>query len=395
MSCDLIAMPRPIVDRTRALLDEDKALGIPGAHLMLSATHSHTGPLLLSGSSRDPALGGGEAAARAYNEQLPRKIVESIRKAVERLAPARASAGVGREEGLAFNRRFLMKDNSVGWNPGKRNPKIVRPIGPIDPAVPVVAFESAGEPRKAVATYVNYAMHLDTVGGSQVSADYPHTLSAVLAKLHGEQAVTLFTIGAAGDINHIDVSTDRPQGGPGEATRIGTVLAGEVIKTTPKLEPITAAAPRVRASVVPLDLPEIAEGELQKARQVAVKFGKDAPSFMERVQAFKVLDVASREGKPIDAEVQVIALGDDLAWVALPGEVFVELGMEIKRRSPFKHTIVATLANGTIGYIPTARAYDEGNYEPVSARCAKGSGERLVEEALKLLAQAKGDTRAR
>ena len=58
-----------------------------------------------------------------------------------------------------------------------------------------------------------------------------------------------------------------------------------------------------------------------------MKFGKDAPAFLERVQAFKVLDVAAREGKPLEAEVQVIALGDDLAWVGLPGEIFVELGL--------------------------------------------------------------------
>jgi hypothetical protein len=123
---------------------------------------------------------------------------------------------------------------------------------------------------------------------------------------------------------------------------------------------------------------------------VAVKFGKDQPSFMQKVQAFKVLDVAAREGKPLDAEVQVIALGDDLAWVGLPGEVFVELGLAIKQASPFKHTVIVELANGSIGYTPTRRAYDEGNYEPVSARCAAGSGEQLVEAAVRLLKEVKG-----
>jgi neutral ceramidase len=98
-----------------------------------------------------------------------------------------------------------------------------------------------------------------------------------------------------------------------------------------------------------------------------------------------VLDVYGRDGKPQQVEVQVIALGQDLAWISLPGEIFVELGLAIKEASPFKHTIIAELANGSIGYIPTQRAFTEGNYEPVSARCAAGSGELLVDATIKLL----------
>src|SRR5688572_32776554 len=97
------------------------------------------------------------------------------------------------------------------------------------------------------------------------------------------------------------------------------------------------------------------------------------PKFLDRVKAFKVLDVAAREGKPLEVEVQIIALGNELAWVSLPGEVFVELGLAIKKRSPFKQTMLAELANGSIGYIPDRRAYAEGAYEPISARCAPGS----------------------
>jgi hypothetical protein len=77
--------------------------------------------------------------------------------------------------------------------------------------------------------------------------------------------------------------------------------------------------------------------------------------------------------------------GDQVAWVSLPGEIFVELGLEIKQGSPFRHTQIAELANGSIGYIPDEPAYAQGNYEVVSARCAKGSGEMLVEAALRLL----------
>jgi hypothetical protein len=88
---------------------------------------------------------------------------------------------------------------------------------------------------------------------------------------------------------------------------------------------------------------------------------------------------------PLQGDVQVISFSDDVAIVALPGEIFVELGLAIKKASPFKHTFIAELANGSIGYVPNREAYPQGNYEIVSARGEAGTGELLVETALKLL----------
>jgi hypothetical protein len=75
--------------------------------------------------------------------------------------------------------------------------------------------------------------------------------------------------------------------------------------------------------------------------------------------------------------------------VGLPGEVFVEIGLAIKQASPYRMTIVTELANDSIGYIPDCKAYAEGNYEPVSARCAAGSGEMLIQTSLRLLHELK------
>ena len=82
------------------------------------------------------------------------------------------------------------------------------------------------------------------------------------------------------------------------------------------------------------------------------------------------------------------SLGDKLAWVGLPAEVFVELGMAIKLASPFKYTIVSELANGMLVYIPDRKAYDEGGYEPMTSRCKAGCGELMVDAARKLLIEA-------
>ena len=80
------------------------------------------------------------------------------------------------------------------------------------------------------------------------------------------------------------------------------------------------------------------------------------------------------KGQPIRAEVQAITIGDEFAWVGLPGEVFAELGMMIKANSPYRFTVVNELANDMLDYIPNRRAYAEGSYEVTTARCAIGCG---------------------
>lgn len=386
VALDLISTTRGLVEDTRAIIV--KETGIPGKNVMISATHSHTGPILWGRTQRDELLGGSSQIAQEYMKDLPARIAAAVKNADAARKPARVSFGVGKEEGLAFNRRFHMLDGSVGWNPGKKNPKIVRPAGPTDPSVPVVFFETTEKTPKTIAVYVNFAMHLDTVGGLYYSADYPFTLAKALAAVKGDDAVTVFTTGTCGDINHINVNDSRPQKGPGEAARIGTRLAGEVLRTFDKLKPASDGPLRVSSAMVELGLPPVTPEEMTAAKRVIAELQaarKPAPKFLDQVQAFKAVDVTARLGKPHSVEVQVISLGDDLAWVSLPGEIFVELGMQVKRGSPFQQTMIAELANGAIGYIPNRIAYSQGNYEVVSARCAVGSGEKLVDEAIRQL----------
>src|SRR5439155_19163209 len=143
-----------------------------------SAPHAHAGPILPGRTDRETSDGPGGDLAQEYVQQLPGKIAASVKQAIDKLSPATASAAIGREDHLSFNRRYIMKDGTVGWNPGKLNPKIDHTAGPIDPAVSVVYFESAdGVPQ---VTYVNFSMHPDTVGGLQISADYPDALCNML-----------------------------------------------------------------------------------------------------------------------------------------------------------------------------------------------------------------------
>jgi len=376
--CDLISLPRHTVLAARERIE--KETGIPGKHVMLSATHSHTGPVIVRESAKDRLEGATSEPGVRYTAELPGLIARSVAEADKKLSPARVSAAIAEEESLSFNRRFWMKDGTVSWNPPKQDPKIIRPAGPIDPEVGVIYLESLD--GKPLVTYVNFAMHPDTTGGSRVSADYPGALARRLADYKGEAMLTLFANGACGNINHRNVDWPAPQTSPAEAKRIGTILAGDVLKTYPRLKPLQAGPLRVQSELVQLPLPKVTGEEIEEARRVSRQANA---KFMDKVKAFKVLDVAARQGKPLEVEVQVIALGDCVAWVSLPGEVFVELGLSIKKASPFPFTMIAELANGSVGYVPNKPAYVEGNYEVVSARCAEGAGEMLVTSGVKML----------
>ena len=386
VTLDLIGMGAPLVAQARQAIENSS--DIRGDHVMISCTHTHTGPTIPRGTQRENSKSNAARIQAAYVKALPGQIALAVKQANSRLQPARLSTAVGHEDSISFNRRFFMTDGTVGWNPGKLNPKIIKPAGPIDPAVAVVYVVSAAD--EPIATYVNFANHLDTVGGLAYSADYPFTLSSLLSKIKGPEMVTLFAQGCGGNLNHIDVTTDVRQKGHAEAARIGMVLTGEVLKTYTRLRSIDPTSIGLRREVVKLPLPEVDGDAVARARETAATYDTpEAAPFMELVNAFKVISVHERQGRPLEAEVQVMTLGEDLAWVGLPAEIFVELGLAIKEASPYAMTIVTSLANGSLGYIPDRKAYAEGNYEPVSARCAAGSGERLVAASLRLLRELK------
>jgi len=379
--CDLIGVPRQVAVEARKLIQEQS--GIPGAHVIISATHSHTGPVLVGEFAS--ATGNIPPRVRSYTEALPKFIAKAVADAQAGLAPTRTSYGCAQESRLSFNRRFFMKDGTVGWNPGKLNPEIIRPAGPIDPEVGVVYFETPDKHPQL--TFVNFAMHPDTTGGTLVSADYMGALSRCLATHKGPAMLTLFANGTCGNLNHVNVRWADPQHGTNEANRLGAILAASVFKAYMDLVPLADTTLRVHNRTLQLPLAAITDADIRAAIEIQ-KQGSKA-KFMEQVKAQKVLDVEQRHGQSIEAEVQVIALGSDLAWVALPGEVFVEHGLNIKAASPFKQTHVIELANGDIDYVPTRAAYAEGNYEVVSARTGPGSGEMLVTAALQLLQESK------
>ncbi len=379
--CDILTLPRHTIVTARQLIETNS--GIAGANVMIAATHSHTSPVVSGENKRDALDGGDSVEAKSYTANLPKLIAQAVAEAQRKLAPIKLSATVAQEHGASFNRRFWMRDGTVSWNPPKQDKNIIKPAGPIDPDVSLLYLESPQS--QPLASFVNFALHLDTTGGQKISADFPGHLARLLAESKGKDFQTVFATGACGNINHRDIRWLDNQKGVGEAFRIATILAGAINRSWSALKPLTATRIQVRSEIVKLPLAPITDADVTKAKEVYARLTDSKTTFQEQVNAFKVLDIVARNGQPLEVEVQAITVGDELAFVSLPGEIFVELGQSIKQASPYRYTMIVELANGSIGYVPNRSAYPESNYEVWSARCAAGSGELLVTSALRML----------
>lgn len=378
---DLSGTVRPIVEAARKLIQEQ--CGIEGDHVLISGTHTHSGPQQPRGSMMDEITKVNSPAGVSYTSALPAWIAESVKQAKARLVPVKSSVAVGKAEGISFNRRILREGQQEAiWQPQKLTPKD-RPAGPVDPEVGVLVFEAGDKP---VALLLNFAMHPTSVGGGvKISADYPGVFTKLLSERHGAEMISVFANGCCGNINHHDYISGKRR----STLELGTALADAVDAAWPELKASAAFAPRIRSEQVTLKRRSFTEAQIAKARDMAANMLTKSFGTVPMAETVCILETLDKKDKPLLAEVQVIAISDEVAVVALPGEIFVELGLALKKASPFKHTFIAELSNGSIGYIPNQEAYPQGNYEIVSARGEAGSGEKLVEVALKLLNEAK------
>jgi hypothetical protein len=224
-----------------------------------------------------------------------------------------------------------------------------------------------------------FALHCDTTGGTEYSADYPGHLERELRASLGDGLVSLFGAGTCGNINHIDTSRKERH----SAKEIGAALGQDVLAAIPRLRPIGAALSMKSVRVdVPIQTRTPEQIAYAKANVDKVG-GKELP-FLDQVRIVTTLHLQTLPPR-LPLEVQALRLSADTAIVTLPGEIFVELGLAIKRRSPFTNTIVVELANDNCAYVPTREAFAQGAYEVENSRVAPGGGEKLVEEALRLL----------
>ncbi len=392
--CDLVGISLDVSSQVRRIAEQ--LAGIPASNVSVAATHSHTGPLYfgaLRKHFRDRAItdrGTDRHELVDYPTELVGRLVRAILTAQRNLQPVTLTAGYAHEDRLSFNRRFHMKSGPVRFNPGHLNPDIVRPAGPIDPQVGLIGLTPADKSRPTAAI-VSFALHLDTVGGSLYSGDYPRYVQDELQEIYGSRFVSMFGAGTCGDINHIDV-TKKASEGRRKTEQIGTMLADTVAKELPRLEAIGTPSLAVKSAVLNATLQSYSPARIAQARLMMDRVADRAVGFLDRVEAYKIMAIEMRAGETIPLEVQAFRFSDRLAIVTLPGEIFVELGLAIKEASPFETTLVIELAGDAPGYIPTHKAFGEGSYETVNSRVIPGSGEKLVDLAVRLLNELSKET---
>ncbi len=405
--CDLVGIATDLSREIRRLAAEQT--GIPADNIVVSATHSHTAPdymkELVLYLGNEP-----QAPDRAeYIRKLINGPVDAVVQAHTSAKPTRLRAGSARQQTpVAFNRRFVMRDGSVRTWMKFSHPDVIRAAGPIDPEIGLLVVDGpdGGRPRGILS---NFALHLDTVGGTRWSADYPFFIEQQLREELGSELISVFGTGCCGDINHSDPHRSERN----KADFIGGSLAGSILEQVEQLPAVDSGQLVVKSETVSLPLQEAPERDvLQSVGILKLAADGEQVNFFEHVTAYKqlILDqlrhsepfAETRQhitwglsrslagvGETIPVDVTVITVGGDVAVVCLPGEVFVELGLAIKQASPFRTTLVVELSNcvETI-YIPHRAAYAGGSYEVTNSALQPGAGEMLVEASLSLLREA-------
>lgn len=393
---DALSVKRSVVAKARALITEQ--CGIPGSGVMVGASHTHAGgPLVgaLPGEfahASDPefcedlAQNQATSAHPGYCDHVARQIATAVVMADRSKEEARLSVGRGYEDRVAFNRRFWMKDGNQTTHPGKGNPDIVEPAGPADPEVGVLgAWTPAG---KFLGCLVNFTCH-GTTGNPGASADWIYWLrETITGGMHGGEVV--FLNGACGDVTQVDnLSLQEGEFGPKWSRRVGQTVGAEVLKVLAWAEPGELSPVVARQTHFPLSTREVSAKRRQEALEL---LASDAPAGWERWYARDVvlLHEANKVEPEVNCEVQAIQVGP-VVLLANPSEYFCQFGLNIKTRSPFPYTWVVELANGCIGYVPTAEAMGPrgGGYEPrlaMSSKLTPAAGQMIEDASVALAA---------
>ncbi|MCI0637637.1 MAG: neutral/alkaline non-lysosomal ceramidase N-terminal domain-containing protein [Gemmataceae bacterium] len=370
--CDLLGIDRQVSDEARAILEKD--LGIPPSHVLISATHTHSA---ISALGKDARILG--QTMDEYQRFVARWIVDGVKRAVNLLRPAEIAWGTAEAPEHVNNRRWHMKPNSpalvnpfgkmdkVKMNPPVASPDLVEPAGPVDPTISFIAVR---EPNaKPIAVFTAYSLHyVGGVGPGHVSADYFGMYCDELTRLLGVERqtpafVALLANGTSGDINNINFREKRPKKAPYEqmkyvADDVAQKVHASLAKATYR-DNITLDA-RYRESTIGTRRPtkELVEWAKKTLEERPRKPGK---TDMPAIYAERTLRMAEHPAV-LKLPLQAFRIGD-MALATMPCEVFCEIGLEFKKRSPIQPAFMVSLNHGYFGYLPTPKHHELGGYE--------------------------------
>lgn len=374
VSTALVGVSREVVDDARRRIQE--STGIPGENVLVCATHTHSGP-----AAMEPSAVFAQEQVDQLADFLAGAIATAVIDAHKALAPARLSFASGRLDNITTNRQ--QKNDVV-----------------IDPEVGVLKVQKP-DSREVIAVLFNFTGHPVILGSDnlQLSSEYiGHAEETVESLLGG---VALFTQGACGDV------TVKRSGPPvEEVKRLGRILGAEVIKTAETAAPadesvLVSAFEDV--TLEPRQVPTVAEAQASvdklQANLDAAKAAGQPEDKLRRLNrdgdaAETLLAVAKAAAerpetlaKATQASVQVVQIGP-VVLVGVPGELFVEYGLEMKQRvrqDKNRPMLLVGYANGYNGYFVSPRATYTGGYEQAVARVAPSGGRTLTEAAMRLV----------
>jgi neutral ceramidase len=369
---DSCMIPRELILDAKA--QATKLTGIPADHMLISATHTHSAPTAtgIFQSEPDPD----------YVKYLARKIAEGIQTAHERRVPARVGFGRARDEDQVFNRRWKREHalippdpfgnttDKVQMNPGHQAKGLVEPAGPVDPEICLLSVQTAG--GKPLCLLANYSLHY--VGGNPpLSADYYGAFADRVKQLVAPDAkdfVGIMSNGTSGDVNNINFGAPAVKYGPGERIKVvADHVAKKVAEVYPTITYRSDVALAAATKELQLGVRKPTEKDLERARKIlSENEGKKDLAGTAAVYARESVLLAKYPDR-VPVTLQALCVGD-VGIAAVPCEVFTEIGLEIKRTSPFKNSFTIELANGYNGYLPTPAQHALGGYETWRARSA-------------------------
>jgi len=365
VTCDVLMVKRDIFDDAARIIE--KREGIPFENILLNATHTHHAPTTITvhGYHRDEVFCG----------RLRDAMVEAVGRARKRLlrgSPCEMLFRQGEEATVGQNSRLLLGDGSIYWV-GPRD-DAVRPTGPFDPELPVLAFRQPGGSLEAL--IFNHSTHCigTREGGKRSPGFYGLAAQDLEAELGG---TVIFVSGAFGSTHNLKLR------GSESARRITDAVRKALQGAAPREVPVVRSLKKEFTYRV-----RHFDEEKEDAAVVAY-CNRRVGGSKYIIDVFRKMrkSLKPHQGQERKTWIQALRIGD-VAIAAAPGELFTGLGVEIKRRSPFPRTYIAGVANDCIGYIPDEEAFDLGGYQVwtgLHSNVARGTGERMVEEVLALL----------
>jgi len=310
----------------------ERETGIESKHVWWTVTHTHSAPEVGPAGMYKVLLAGrsGHEWDREYTQFVKKSRIEGIKEAKAKLGPARLAVGTGLSRANINRRaRDVNGQISLGLNPD----------GPVDRQIGLIRLEKLdGTP---IALIANYAMHGTVLGGKylEISGDGPGVVAAYVSKKIG--APMLYVNGAAGNLAPIYTVTDNPRSG--HLSEFNVLLGDRILEANRALGAATA------------------DVKLWAGDHVIETPRKSGMGWPEELGAYSRVP---SEGTPlVRLPVRFLRLNDTLVWAA-PVELFCEIALQVRAESPFSHTFYFGYANGWLGYLPTAKAFAEGGYEP-------------------------------